>query len=101
MKKLSASSGPPFASGWNLSLIHIYGEEHDIATEQDGKSVIVLGSGAYRIGSSVEFDWCGVNALHTIRKAGLRSIMINYNPETVSTDFDMSDRCLLYTSRCV
>ena len=76
----------------NYLYLTYHGEEHDIATEQDGKSVIVLGSGAYRIGSSVEFDWCGVNALHTIRKAGLRSIMINYNPETVSTDFDMSDR---------
>ena len=52
----------------------------------------MLGSGAYRIGSSVEFDWCGVQALNTIRKQGYRSIMINYNPETVSTDYDMSDR---------
>lgn len=76
----------------NYLYLTYHGEEHDIVAEQDGKSVIVLGSGAYRIGSSVEFDWCGVNALHTIRKAGLRSIMINYNPETVSTDFDMSDR---------
>ncbi|MFT3753856.1 MAG: carbamoyl-phosphate synthase (glutamine-hydrolyzing) large subunit [Paludibacter sp.] len=58
----------------------------------DHKSVVVLGSGAYRIGSSVEFDWCGVNALMTIRKEGLRSVMINYNPETVSTDYDMCDR---------
>jgi len=65
---------------------------HDIDFERDGKSVVVLGSGAYRIGSSVEFDWCGVQALNTIRKNGLRSVMINYNPETVSTDYDMCDR---------
>ena len=65
---------------------------HDIAYEHDGKSIIVLGSGAYRIGSSVEFDWCGVQALNTIRKEGWRSVMINYNPETVSTDYDMCDR---------
>ena len=65
---------------------------HDIAYENDGKSVVVLGSGAYRIGSSVEFDWCGVQALNTIRKQGYRSVMINYNPETVSTDYDMCDR---------
>lgn len=76
----------------NYLYLTYHGIEHDVLPEQDGRSVIVLGSGAYRIGSSVEFDWCGVNALQTIRKAGLRSIMINYNPETVSTDFDMSDR---------
>lgn len=64
----------------------------DINYEHDGRSIIVLGSGAYRIGSSVEFDWCGVQALNTIRKEGWRSIMINYNPETVSTDYDMCDR---------
>ncbi|MDO4695287.1 carbamoyl-phosphate synthase (glutamine-hydrolyzing) large subunit [Porphyromonas sp.] len=68
------------------------GETHDVQPEHDNRSVIVLGSGAYRIGSSVEFDWCGVSALQTIRRAGLRSIMINYNPETVSTDYDLSDR---------
>ncbi|HEX2921002.1 MAG TPA: carbamoyl-phosphate synthase (glutamine-hydrolyzing) large subunit [Bacteroidales bacterium] len=68
------------------------GSEHDINCEKDGKSVIVLGSGAYRIGSSVEFDWCSVNAIETIRKEGLRSIMINYNPETVSTDYDICNR---------
>lgn len=68
------------------------GTKHDIEYENDGKSVIVLGSGAYRIGSSVEFDWCGVNAVNTINKAGLRSVMINYNPETVSTDYDVTDR---------
>ena len=65
---------------------------HDINYEYDGRSVVVLGSGAYRIGSSVEFDWCGVQALNTIRKEGWRSVMINYNPETVSTDYDMCDR---------
>jgi len=68
------------------------GTEHDVEFEHDGKSVIVLGSGAYRIGSSVEFDWCSVNAVSTIRKEGFRSIMINYNPETVSTDYDTCDR---------
>ena len=68
------------------------GDEHDICFEQDDKSVIVLGSGAYRIGSSVEFDWCCVNALQTLTKEGYRSIMINYNPETVSTDYDICDR---------
>jgi carbamoyl-phosphate synthase large subunit len=66
--------------------------EHDVTFEHDDQSVIVLGSGAYRIGSSVEFDWCGVNAVNTIRKEGYRSIMINYNPETVSTDYDNCDR---------
>ncbi len=68
------------------------GIEHDINFENDKRSVVVLGSGAYRIGSSVEFDWCGVQALNTIRKEGFRSVMINYNPETVSTDYDMCDR---------
>ena len=68
------------------------GDTHDIPYEHDGRSVIVLGSGAYRIGSSVEFDWCGVQALNTIRREGWRSVMINYNPETVSTDYDMCDR---------
>ncbi|WP_314572195.1 carbamoyl-phosphate synthase (glutamine-hydrolyzing) large subunit [Alloprevotella tannerae] len=68
------------------------GVAHDITLEYDRRSVVVLGSGAYRIGSSVEFDWCGVQALNTIRKNGFKSIMINYNPETVSTDYDMCDR---------
>ncbi len=68
------------------------GVAHDINFENDKRSVVVLGSGAYRIGSSVEFDWCGVQALNTIRREGYRSIMINYNPETVSTDYDMCDR---------
>jgi len=68
------------------------GTENDIEYERDRKSIIVLGSGAYRIGSSVEFDWCSVNAIDTIKKEGFRSIMINYNPETVSTDYDICDR---------
>lgn len=68
------------------------GSEHDIWYENDKRSVIVLGSGAYRIGSSVEFDWCSVNAVDTIKEEGLRSVMINYNPETVSTDYDTCDR---------
>lgn len=68
------------------------GTTHDIAYENDGKSVAVVGSGAYRIGSSVEFDWCSVNALLTVKREGWRSVMINYNPETVSTDYDMCDR---------
>lgn len=68
------------------------GVANDVTFSNDKRSIIVLGSGAYRIGSSVEFDWCGVQALNTIRKQGYRSIMINYNPETVSTDYDMCDR---------
>jgi carbamoyl-phosphate synthase large subunit len=68
------------------------GSEHDVEFSQDKKSVIVLGSGAYRIGSSVEFDWCSVNALYTIKNHGYKSVMINYNPETVSTDYDICDR---------
>lgn len=68
------------------------GTTHDIVYENDGKSVVVVGSGAYRIGSSVEFDWCSVNALLTVKREGWRSVMINYNPETVSTDYDMCDR---------
>lgn len=68
------------------------GVANDVQYTDDRKSIVVLGSGAYRIGSSVEFDWCGVQALNTIRKEGWRSVMINYNPETVSTDYDMCDR---------
>jgi carbamoyl-phosphate synthase large subunit len=68
------------------------GSSHDILFDQENSSVIVLGSGAYRIGSSVEFDWCSVNALNTINKEGYKSVMINYNPETVSTDYDICDR---------
>lgn len=76
----------------NYLYVTYSGNKSDIQFEHDGRSIIVLGSGAYRIGSSVEFDWCGVQALNTIRKEGWRSIMINYNPETVSTDYDMCDR---------
>ncbi|MBU3928552.1 MAG: carbamoyl-phosphate synthase (glutamine-hydrolyzing) large subunit, partial [Bacteroidetes bacterium] len=76
----------------NYLYLTYHGSEHDINFEQDGRSVMVLGSGAYRIGSSVEFDWSGVNALQTVQKSGYRSIMVNYNPETVSTDYDVSDR---------
>ena len=68
------------------------GSQHDISYYPNDKSVVILGSGAYRIGSSVEFDWCSVNAAQTARKLGYKSIMINYNPETVSTDYDMCDR---------
>lgn len=76
----------------NYLYVTYSGVKSDIVFENDKRSIIVLGSGAYRIGSSVEFDWCGVQALNTIRKQGYRSIMINYNPETVSTDYDMCDR---------
>ena len=76
----------------NYLYVTYSGATNDIQYENDKKSIIVLGSGAYRIGSSVEFDWCGVQALNTIRKEGWRSVMINYNPETVSTDYDMCDR---------
>nr|WP_183413543.1 carbamoyl-phosphate synthase (glutamine-hydrolyzing) large subunit [Microbacter margulisiae] len=76
----------------NYLYITYNGTSNDIHYLGDHRSVVVLGSGAYRIGSSVEFDWCSVNALNTIRKEGLRSVMINYNPETVSTDYDMCDR---------
>ena len=76
----------------NYLYVTYSGTQSDIPYEPDHRSIIVLGSGAYRIGSSVEFDWCGVQALNTIRKEGWRSVMINYNPETVSTDYDMCDR---------
>ena len=76
----------------NYLYVTYAGVKSDITFENDHRSIIVLGSGAYRIGSSVEFDWCGVQALNTIRKEGWRSVMINYNPETVSTDYDMCDR---------
>ncbi len=81
-----------FPAQTNYLYLTYNGTASDIAYEHDGKSIVVLGSGAYRIGSSVEFDWCSVNALQTIRKSGWRGIMINYNPETVSTDYDMCDR---------
>ena len=76
----------------NYLYVTYTGVKSDITFENDKRSIVVLGSGAYRIGSSVEFDWCGVQALNTIRKEGYRSVMINYNPETVSTDYDMCDR---------
>ena len=76
----------------NYLYVTYAGVKSDITFENDHRSIIVLGSGAYRIGSSVEFDWCGVQVLNTIRKEGYRSVMINYNPETVSTDYDMCDR---------
>jgi carbamoyl-phosphate synthase large subunit len=76
----------------NYLYLSYSGNEHDIDFSPDQRSVIVLGSGAYRIGSSVEFDWCSVNALKTVNEEGYRSIMINYNPETVSTDYDVCDR---------
>ena len=84
--------GAEYPAQTNYLYLTYSGSEHDVGFTHDQQSVVVLGSGAYRIGSSVEFDWCGVNALQTISKAGLRSIMINYNPETVSTDFDVCDR---------
>ena len=76
----------------NYLYVTYLGVKNDVHYTGDKKSIIVLGSGAYRIGSSVEFDWCGVQALQTIRQHGYRSVMINYNPETVSTDYDMCDR---------
>lgn len=79
----------------NYLYVTYSGVASDISFDRDNRSIIVLGSGAYRIGSSVEFDWCGVQALNTIRREGFRSVMINYNPETVSTDYDMCD-CLYF-----
>ena len=76
----------------NYLYLTYHGIVNDIQFEHDNKSIVVLGSGAYRIGSSVEFDWCGVSALNTIKAEGFRSVMINYNPETVSTDYDVCDR---------
>ncbi len=81
-----------FPSQTNYLYLTYNGEKNDVSYEDDGKTVIVLGSGAYRIGSSVEFDWCGVNALQTLKENGYRAVMINYNPETVSTDYDICDR---------
>lgn len=81
-----------YPAATNYLYLTYHGAEHDIFFENDNRSVIVLGSGAYRIGSSVEFDWSGVNALQTIEKSGFRSVMINYNPETVSTDYDVCNR---------
>ena len=81
-----------FPAATNYLYLTYNGNFNDVTYLHDHRSVIVLGSGAYRIGSSVEFDWCSVNALQTIRNEGYRGVMINYNPETVSTDYDMSDR---------
>ena len=84
--------GGEYPAKINYLYLSYSGDKHDIEFANDKKSIIVLGSGAYRIGSSVEFDWCSVNALTTIQKCGWRGVMINYNPETVSTDYDMCDR---------
>ena len=81
-----------FPAQTNYLYLTYSGTSSDVAYKGDRQSIIVLGSGAYRIGSSVEFDWCSVNALKTIQKCGWRGVMINYNPETVSTDYDMCDR---------
>ena len=84
--------GGEYPAKINYLYLSYSGDKHDIEFADDKKSIIVLGSGAYRIGSSVEFDWCSVNALTTIQNCGWRGVMINYNPETVSTDYDMCDR---------
>ncbi len=84
--------GAEYPAQTNYLYLTYHGSKHDISFVRDDKTVIVLGSGAYRIGSSVEFDWCSVNAVKTSHDHGYRSVMINYNPETVSTDYDMCDR---------
>ncbi|MDE7397634.1 MAG: carbamoyl phosphate synthase large subunit, partial [Muribaculum sp.] len=84
--------GAEYPAQTNYLYLTYNGSENDVNYLHDHKSIVVLGSGAYRIGSSVEFDWCSVNALMTVKKQGWRSVMINYNPETVSTDYDMCDR---------
>ncbi|MDE7443034.1 MAG: ATP-grasp domain-containing protein, partial [Muribaculaceae bacterium] len=84
--------GAEYPAQTNYLFLTYNGTENDVNYLHDHKSIVVLGSGAYRIGSSVEFDWCSVNALMTVKKEGWRSVMINYNPETVSTDYDMCDR---------
>ena len=81
-----------FPAQTNYLYLTYHGAYHDIEFEKDEKSIVVLGSGAYRIGSSVEFDWAGVNAIESLKRAGYRGVMINFNPETVSTDYDISDR---------
>ena len=91
VKQIDTLAGE-FPAQTNYLYMTYSGNSHDVHFEQDGKSVVVLGSGAYRIGSSVEFDWCSVNAAQAVNKSGLRSVMINYNPETVSTDYDVCDR---------
>ncbi len=84
--------GGEYPAQTNYLYVTYNGTTNDITFQHDRRSIVVLGSGAYRIGSSVEFDWCSVNALMTVKKEGWRSVMINYNPETVSTDYDMCDR---------
>lgn len=91
VKQIDTLAGE-FPAQTNYLYLTYSGQVHDVDFEKDGKSVIVLGSGAYRIGSSVEFDWSSVNALKTINDLNYRSVMINYNPETVSTDYDVCDR---------
>lgn len=91
VKQIDTLAGE-FPAQTNYLYLTYSGVAGDVQYQGDKKSIVVLGSGAYRIGSSVEFDWCGVQALNTIRKEGYRSVMINYNPETVSTDYDMCDR---------
>ena len=91
VKQIDTLAGE-FPAATNYLYLTYGGNHNDICYEHDHRSVVVLGSGAYRIGSSVEFDWCGVQALETIRKEGYRSVMVNYNPETVSTDYDVCDR---------
>ncbi len=91
VKQIDTLAGE-FPAQTNYLYLTYSGTKNDVHYTGDHKSIIVLGSGAYRIGSSVEFDWCGVQALHTIRSNGFRSVMINYNPETVSTDYDVCDR---------
>jgi carbamoyl-phosphate synthase large subunit len=91
VKQIDTLAGE-FPAQTNYLYLTYNGCANDVKYLGDHRSVVVLGSGAYRIGSSVEFDWCSVNALNTVRKEGFRSVMINYNPETVSTDYDMCDR---------
>ncbi|GAO29072.1 carbamoyl-phosphate synthase (glutamine-hydrolyzing) large subunit [Geofilum rubicundum] len=91
VKQIDTMAGE-FPAQINYLYLTYNGSTHDIEFERDGLSVIVLGSGAYRIGSSVEFDWCSVNAVETVNEQGFRSVMINYNPETVSTDYDVCKR---------
>lgn len=91
VKQIDTLAGE-FPSNTNYLYLTYNGEKDDVSFNDGSKTVIVLGSGAYRIGSSVEFDWCGVNAIQTLNKKGYKSVMINYNPETVSTDYDVCDR---------
>ena len=92
--------GAEYPAMTNYLYLTYNGSENDVDYMHDHRSIVVLGSGAYRIGSSVEFDWCSVNALMTVKREGWRSVMINYNPETVSTDYDMCDRLYFDIVRC-